>query len=115
VIPYQPDTQFMRGEEQEALVAIFNEAYTYTPGVRLNLANRIIAAGFHRTAPRKVTRTQLWSYFLETVLLGICAHTVFGAGLMLVYGALVALTLGSLLTWVGGLIINAGIDKEARK
>jgi hypothetical protein len=115
MIPYVPTTKPMRGEEQEALIAIFDAAHTYTPGVRLNMANRIIAAGFARRVPKKVTRFQLWSYFIETVLLGVCAHMVFGHGLMFVYGALCALTAGSALTWVGGLIINAGIDKGAIK
>ena len=116
MIPYQPDTKPMTGEEQKALMDIlaFQEWGTY--GDRLRTANTIIAEGFARRTPRKLTRLQLWSYFIETVLLIVCAVMVHGVpGLGFVYGALMALSIGSLLTWVSGLIINAGIDKGALK
>lgn len=116
MIPYQPENKPMRGEEQETLMDIlaFQEWGTY--GDRLRTANTIIAEGFARRTPRKLTRLQLWSYFIETVLLSVCAVMVHDVpGLGFVYGATVALALGGALTWVSGLIINAGIDKGALK
>lgn len=112
--PYVPTTQPMKGEEQEALIEIFEQAHWYTPTHRLRLANEILAAGFHRTVPQKVTRTQLWSYAIETVILTYCAIVVFAPGLMFVFGMLCAAAAGSALSFVGGLIINHGIEKGFR-
>jgi len=116
MIPYQPTTTPMTGEEQEALVDILEaEAIWNTRSDRLRIANSIIRAGFRRTVPCKVTGLQLWSYFIETVLLAFCAAAVSPIpGLGFAYGALVALTIGSALTFLSGLIINARIKKGFR-
>lgn len=115
-IPYRPDTTPMHGEEQEALMDILSFQGWGTYGDRLRTANTIIAEGFARRVPRKVTRLQLWSFFIETVLLIVCACIVREVpGLGFVYGVLVVLAIGGALTWVSGLIINAGIDKGALK
>jgi heme/copper-type cytochrome/quinol oxidase subunit 3 len=115
MIPYIPTTKPMTGVEQEALVRIFDEAHTYTPGVRLTLANRIIEAGFARRIPAMVTRFQLWSYFIETCLLALSTYVIGPAEHPFIFGALAALTAGSALTWVSGLIINYGIKTGALK
>lgn len=114
MFPYIPTTKPMKGEEQEALVAIFEDSHWYTPTHRLRLANDIIAAGFSRRLPQKVSKGQIWSYFFETIALAYCAVVVFDTGRMFVYGLLCALALGSLLTFIGALVINAGIDKESK-
>ena len=113
MIPYRPETKPMTGEEQETLMGILAFQGWGTYADRLSTANTILAEGFARRIPAKVTRLQLWSYFMEAVLLAYCTGVVYGTGRWFVYGALVALTLGSLLTWIGGLIINHGIDKGA--
>lgn len=105
----------MKGEEQEALVDIFEQAHWYTPTHRLRLANDILAAGFHRTVPKKVSRGQLWSYFLETIGLAYAAFVVCGLDRPFVYGLLVAFAIGSLLTFIGGLCINHEIETGVRK
>jgi len=116
MIPYVPETTPMTGEDQEALIGILQyEAIWNTPSDRLRLANRIIRAGFRRRVPQKVSRTQLWSYAIETILLAYCAALVFDTGEFFVYGALCALTIGSLLTFIGGLTINHGIKTGAVK
>lgn len=114
MIPYIPETRPMTGEDQEALTAIFREYGWYSPGHHLNLANRIIKAGFARRVPKKVTRVQLWSYAIETILLAVCALMVADTGQGFVYGALVALMLGSGATYFGGILINQAIKKGAR-
>lgn len=114
--PYRATRKPMKGEEQEALIDILDAALWYTPQMRLRVANLIIDAGFARRVPNKVTRLQLWSFFIETVLLVVCAVMVQGVpGLGFVYGATVSLALGGALTWVSGLIINAGIEKGTIK
>jgi hypothetical protein len=115
MIPYVPETTPMTGEEQEALIRIFEEAHWYTPTHRLRLANDIIRAGFRRRVPKKVSRFQLWSYAIETILVAYCAAVVFGTGEFFVYGALCSLTLGTLLTFIDALIINHGIKTGAIK
>ena len=112
--PYIPTTQPMKGEEQETLIGILSMASWNTPGDRLRIANTILRAGFHRSIPRKVTKAQLWTYLIEAVLLAICAHAVYGTGQPFTWGILVALTTGSALTFIAGLIINAGIQKGFR-
>ena len=114
MIPYRPETSPMRGDEQETLAGILEDNNATSPYSRLRAANAILNAGFARRVPVRVTRLQLWRYFMESVLLAYCTGVVYGTGRMFVYGALMALTIGALLTWIGGLIINASIDKEAR-
>ena len=113
--PYLPTTQPMRGEEQNALMDILGFQGWGSREDRLRTANTILAEGFARTLPRKVTKAQLWTYFIEAVLLGICAHVVHGTGEMFVYGILVALTAGSAITFTCGLIINHAIKIGFRK
>lgn len=113
--PYLPTTSPMTGEEQNALMDILeSEAIWNTRGDRLRIANSILAEGFRRTLPRKVTKAQLWTYLIEAVLLGICAHAVYGTGQPFIGGALCALTAGSALTFIFALIINAGIKNGFR-
>lgn len=115
MIPYLPTTKPMKGEEQEALMGILNRTVWNTPSDRLRVANQIIAAGFARTVPQKVSKTQLWSYAIETILLAYCAMVVFETGRMFVFGALCAAAAGSLFTYAGALLINNGIKKGSIK
>jgi len=115
MIPYIPTEQPMTGEEQEALVSIFEQAHWYTPSHRLRLANDIIKAGFRRTRPRKVTKLQLWSYASETILLVLASLALFGHDEPFLFGGLTALAFGTFLTFIGGLVINHEIKTGARK
>lgn len=114
MIPYASTTSPMKGEEQVELISILALASWNTPSDRLRLANRIIHAGFARRAPKKVTRLQLWSYAIEAILVAYCAAVVFGTGEFFVFGALCALAVGNLLTFIGALVINHGIKSGFR-
>ena len=109
--PYLPYTTPTTGEDQDALIDILCLAVWNTPSDRLRLANQIIKAGFRRRTVQKVTKAQLWTYFIETVLLALCVYTIGFTEHPFIYGILCALTGGSAASFGGGLVINHAVKK----
>lgn len=112
--PYRQNGRTTRVEDKLDLIDILR----FFPGLNLfhasELATLIVDAGFTRPKVNKVTKLQMWSYFFETFFLGLCAWMVMPVpGLGFVFGALVALTIGGLITLLSGFIINHGIKIEA--
>jgi len=113
--PYLSQGRTTRYEDRCDLEDIVNFFPVPTMHQRRQLVTLILDAGFTRPRTARVTRLQLWSYFIETVLLLACAMLVADTGQPFVWGALTALTVGSTLTFLGGLVINHGIKKGFRK
>jgi len=109
--PYIPYTTPERGEDEHALLDILETDHWYTTAHRLRVVKLILDAGFRRTAVRKVTRAQLWMYFIETALLALCAYTIGYEEHPFIFGILCALVAGSAATFTSGLIINYAIKK----
>lgn len=112
--PYIAKGRTTRYEDRCDLEDIVNFFPVPTAHQRHTMVQLILDAGFTRPQVAKVTKFQLFSYFWETVLLAFCTSAVYGIGLDFVYGALCVLTIGSALTFVSGLIINAGIQKGTK-
>lgn len=114
MIPYVPTTTTGYIKDRQDLWEIVTMKQLASPKDEELLVERIISAGFTRPAPRKVSRLQLWSYGLETAALIYIASV--GHGLSAFpWGLLVGLASGSALTFIGGLVINHGINTEAVK
>lgn len=121
MIPYTPETYSSTQDHLDMHLIIKGLDDIHHPGLSLTTpANRalivtsLVAAGFAKKRPRKVSKLQLWSYGIETALLALATFNTSTHDHPFIYGALVALTFGSLTTFLGGFIINHQIKREER-
>ena len=114
--PYIPAGRTTRYEDRCDLMDILGFFPIPTLHQASQLSTLILDAGFTRPRVARVTKAQLWSYFIETILLAFCAAQVSAIqGLGFTFGALVALAAGTALTFICALIINARIQKGTIK